>query len=85
MSNFQLKKKAVELINSYLGLKATQKDIILFEATYDDKKIKYLFFGISNKNVSFAYKNGIYNSFCMYPNSNGLDGMQFSWIEESVV
>lgn len=82
MSDFELKKKAVELIKRYFAMNVKVKDIVLLEAGERDGKCDYLFFAVANSPVSYAYSTRIYNSFCVYPNWKALNGMQMEWIEE---
>ena len=82
MSNFELKKKAVEIIKRYFDMTIKPKDVVLFEADINNGECTYLFFAIGKSPVSYSYKTGIFNSFCMYPNSDGLNGMLLEWIEE---
>lgn len=82
MSNFELKKKAVELIKRYFDMTIRPKDVVLLEADINNGKCTYLYFAVGKSPVSYAYRTRLYNSFCMYPNSDGLNGMQLEWIEE---
>lgn len=82
MSNFELKKKAVELIKRYFAMNVKVKDIVLLEAGERDGKCDYLFFAVSNSPVSYMYRTSLYNSFCVYPNWQGIHGMEMTWIEE---
>jgi hypothetical protein len=82
MSNFELKKKAVEIIKRYFAMDVKVKDIVLLEASTRNGKCDYLFFAVNNSPVSYAYNTSLYNSFCVYPNWDGLNGMQMQWIEE---
>lgn len=82
MSNFELKKKAVELIKRYFAMSVKIKDIVLLEATVDDGKCTYLYFAVGNAPVSYMYRTSIYKAFCVYPNWVGLNGMKMEWIEE---
>ena len=83
MSNFELKKKAVELIKRYFDMTIKPKDVVLLEADINNGECTYLFFAIGKSPVSYSYRTRSYNnSFCMYPNYDGIDGMQLEWIEE---
>ena len=55
------------------------KDIVLLEAQGDGS---YIFFAVGNSPVSYMYRTALYNSFCVYPNWQGIHGMEMTWIEE---
>lgn len=82
MSNFELKKKAVELIKRYLAMEIKTKNIVLLEADIIEGKCTYLFFSICGSPVSYVYTNRFYKSFAIYPNNSGINGTELEWIEE---
>lgn len=79
MSNFEMKKKAVELIKRYFGTEVKVKNIVLLEGDSDGK---YIYFGINGSNMTYAYRCKFYNAFVMFPNWDGLNGIELPWIEE---
>lgn len=68
-----LKEKAVALIKLYLDINVTAKDINIIESNEDGT---YLFFSVGKSPVSYLYINAVYNTFCMYPNKLGVNGME---------
>jgi hypothetical protein len=82
MSNFELKKKAVELIKRYFDMTIKSKDVVLFEADINNGECTYLYFSVGKSPVTYLYRTGNYKGFFMYPNCDGMNGMQLEWIEE---
>jgi hypothetical protein len=82
MSNFELKKKAVELIKRYFDMTIKIKDVVLLEFDINNGECTFLYFSVGKSPVSYLYRTGAFKCFCMYPNGDGSNGMELEWIEE---
>ena len=79
MTIFEKKKTAANLIVRYLNIYVDPKNIELLKHNEDGS---YLHFAVNGSPVSYLYKITPFNTFTMYPNREGTEGMTLELVDE---
>ena len=82
MTKTDLKKKAKEFFNTYMGIDIPVSKIVLMECSTDNvtydfetyERVTYLYFKVGNRH--YVYCNKLYKSFVMFPDDTLTNGVE---------